>query len=167
MPRNVDPEVGRVYNVFLYDVDDLGRVVESNRARRTREAERAEVIVEEEAHRFLRWWEGLESVPTIVALREKIESLEEEEMRRLLASLSHLSERDKKRIEQFGAQLAGKFLHLPISRIRNAGEAERCSVLASSLRYLFQLDDEGTESEAARANAEPKDSAADTGEERA
>jgi glutamyl-tRNA reductase len=141
VPRNVEPAVGQVYNVFLYSVDDLEKVVEDNRERRTREAERAEQIVEQEVERFLKWWVGLEAVPTIVALREKIEKLSLDESRRLLARLQHLPERDRKLVEQFGPQLVHKILHLPTAQIRNVGDAERCALLAASLRYLFRLDE--------------------------
>ena len=141
VPRNVEPAVGQVYNVFLYSVDDLEKVVEDNRERRAREAERAEQIIEQEVERFLRWWVGLEAVPTIVALREKIEKLSIEESQRLLSRLQHLPERDRKLIEQFGPQLVHKILHLPTAQIRNVGDAERCASLASSLRFLFRLDD--------------------------
>ena len=90
---------------------------------------------------FLTWWVGLEAVPTIVALREKIEQLSVEESQRLLARLSHLPERDRQLIAQFGPQLVHKILHLPTAQIRNVGDAERCAQLASSLRFLFRLDD--------------------------
>jgi glutamyl-tRNA reductase len=144
VPRNVEPAVGHLYNVFLYDVDDLERVVESNLARRSREAERAEAIVEQETARFSKWWEGLDAVPTIVALRAKMEALRDEETQRLLTRLAHLPERDRHLVEQFAAQLVQKILHDPTSQIRNAGEAERCSALAASLRYLFRLEDQAS-----------------------
>jgi glutamyl-tRNA reductase len=141
VPRNVEPAVDQVYNVFLYSVDDLEKVVEDNRERRSREAERAEQVVEQEVERFLKWWVGLEAVPTIVALREKIEKLSLEESQRLLARLPNLPERDRQLIEQFGPQLVHKILHLPTAQMRNVGDAERCAQLASSLRFLFRLDD--------------------------
>ena len=142
VPRNVEAEVGQLYNVFLYDVDDLGRVVEGNLARRSREAEHAEQIVEHETARFVKWWEGLDVVPTIVALRAKLEGLRDQETQRLLARLDHLSEADRRMVEQFAAQLVQKILHDPTSQIRNAGEAERCSALAAGLRYLFKLEED-------------------------
>ena len=159
VPRNVEPTVGGLYNVFLYDVDDLERVVESNMARRSREAERAEAIVEQETARFSRWWEGLEAVPTIVALRAKLEGLRDEETQRLMSRLAHLPERDRHAVEQFAAQLVAKILHDPTSQIRNAGEAERCSALAASLRYLFKLD-EAPATPAAESEASPTTDAA-------
>src|SRR5262245_38481674 len=142
VPRNVEPEAGHLYNVFLYDLDDLGRVVEGNLARRSREAEHAEAIVEHETARFLKWWEGRDTVPTILALRAKLEGLRDEETARLLARLDHLPESDRRQIEHFARQLVQKILHDPTSQIRNAGEAERCSALAAGLRYLFRLEEE-------------------------
>lgn len=141
VPRNVEPAVAQVYNVFLYSVDDLEKVVEDNRDRRGQEAARAEEIVEQEVGRFFKWWVGLEAVPTIVALREKIEKLSADESQRLLARLAHLPERDRRLVAQFGPQLVHKILHLPTAQIRNVGDAERCAQLASSLRFLFRLDD--------------------------
>jgi glutamyl-tRNA reductase len=162
VPRNVDPDVGKLYNVFLYDLDDLGRVVEGNMARRSREAERAEQIVEHETARFVKWWEGLEVVPTIVALRAKLEGLRDQETQKLLQRLDHLSEADRRLVEQFAAQLVQKILHDPTSQIRNAGEAERCSALAAGLRYLFRLEEEGGPS-VPSASEEPADEAEHAG----
>jgi len=162
VPRNVDPEVGHLYNVFLYDLDDLGRVVEGNLARRSREAEHAEAIVDHETARFVKWWEGLEVVPTIVALRAKLEGLRDQETQRLLAKLEHLSEADRRQVELFAAQLVQKILHDPTSQIRNAGEAERCSALAAGLRYLFRLEDE-PERAAVSPPEEPADEAEKAG----
>ena len=154
VPRNVEPAAGQVYNVFLYSVDDLERVVEDNRDRRAKEAERAGQIIEQETERFLKWWVGLEVVPTIVALREKIEKLSADESERLLGRLQHLSERDRKLVAQFGPQLVHKILHVPTAQIRNVGDAERCAMLAASLRYLFRLD-EGAEGGPEPRPAEP------------
>src|SRR5215831_7256950 len=103
VPRNVETDVGHLYNVFLYDLDDLGRVVEGNMARRSREAERAEQIVELETARFVKWWEGLDVVPTIVALRAKLEGLRDQETHKLLARLDHLSESARRVVVLFAA----------------------------------------------------------------
>ena len=118
--------------------------MEGNLARRSREAERAEAIVEQETARFLKWWEGRDTVPTIVALRAKLEGMRDEETARLMARLEHLPESDRRQIEHFARQLVQKILHDPTTQILNAGEAERCSALAAGLRYLFRLGEEET-----------------------
>ena len=98
-------------------------------------------------------------MPTIVALRAKIEALRDEETQRLLERLAHLPERDRRLVEQFAAQLVAKILHDPTSQIRNAGEAERCSALAASLRYLFRLE-ESTAAPASESDASDSTDAA-------
>ena len=142
VPRDVEPACGQVYNVFLYDLDDLGKVVAGNRERRELEAERAGAIVAEEVVRFEQWFESRDSVPTIVALREKVDALRDEETERVLRKLEHLSEKDKALIAQFGEGLANKILHGPLSQLRHVGAGERGVALAGALRYLFRLDAE-------------------------
>jgi glutamyl-tRNA reductase len=143
VPRNFESNTGDVYNVFLYDIDDLVRVVESNRSRRSKEAERAEAIIEEEVDRFAKWWQGLDSVPTVVQLRAKLDSLRAQEEEKFLSKMQDLSERDRKLMHQFGTTLVNKILHDPMTQIKRSGQggAERSAALASSLRYLFKLEE--------------------------
>ncbi|MGH7726217.1 MAG: glutamyl-tRNA reductase [Candidatus Eiseniibacteriota bacterium] len=141
VPRDIDPACGSVYNVFLYNIDDLGRVVAGNRERRLEEAERALDIVNQEVGRFMRWFEGLETVPTIVALRERLEAVRDEETEKILKRLEHLSERDRKLVEQFGETLLHRMLHGPTAQLRHVGSGERGLELASALRYLFRLEE--------------------------
>jgi len=147
VPRDIEAGCGAVYNVFLYDIDDLGRVVAGNRERRAAEAERALEIVNEEVARFTRWFEGLDAVPTVVALRERFEAVRRDETEHTLAKLAHLSERDKKLVEQFGTTLVNKLLHGPTAQLRHLGGGERSVALASAVRYLFRLDEAGAEKE--------------------
>ncbi len=141
VPRNVDSEAAHVYNLYLYDIDDLQRVVSSNAGRRAREAKKAEGVVGEEVERFAEWWQGLEAVPTLVALRRRFESLRDEEAERFLSRLRHLDEGDRELVRQFGASLVNKLLHEPSVQLRQSGGAERSATLAASLRCLFGLED--------------------------
>ena len=158
VPRDIEPACGQVYNVFLYDVDDLGRVVAGNRDRREAEAERAGAIVAEEVVRFEQWFESRDAVPTIVALKEKVEALRDEETERVLRRLEHLSEEDKALIARYGEGLANKIRHGPLSQLRHVGAGERGIALAGALRYLFRLDE---------APARAADDDGDAGEESA
>jgi glutamyl-tRNA reductase len=156
VPRDIEAECGSVYNVFLYDIDDLGRVVTGNRERRAEEAERALEIVQAETARFTRWFEGLEAVPTIVALRERFEAVRAQETGKVLGRLEHLSERDRKLVEQYGEALVNKLLHGPSAQLRHLGSGDRSVQLAGALRYLFRLDEAAAEKAAEKSDpAEP------------
>ena len=141
VPRDVEPEAGQVYNVFLYDLDDLGKVVAGNRERREAEAELARGIVAEEAGKFEQWFEGRDAVPTIVALRAKVDALRDEETARVLKRLEHLSPGDRALVARYGESLANKILHGPLSQLGHAGAGERGAALTGALRYLFRLDE--------------------------
>lgn len=142
VPRNVEPATAQVYNLFLYDIDDLQKVVDDNAGRRAREAERAEAVVADEVERFAEWWQGLDAVPTLVALRQRIERLREEETERFLHRLEHLDPKDRDLVRQYGATLVHKILHDPTVQMKHPGGPERAATLAASIRYLFRLEEE-------------------------
>jgi glutamyl-tRNA reductase len=142
VPRDVEPECGLIYNVFLYNIDDLRAVSEENLARREKEAARASEIIEREVERFLRWYRSLEVVPTIVSLRDKIESIRSEEFEKAMSKLGHLPDKDRKVIEQFGTSVVQKILHQPTVRLKGMENDERARGFIHSLRHLFRLDDE-------------------------
>jgi glutamyl-tRNA reductase len=141
VPRDVEPAAGQVYNVFLYDLDDLGRVVAGNRERREVEAELAGSIVGDEVTRFQQWFESRDAVPTIVALKERVDALRDDETERVLRKLEHLSPQDRALVARYGEALANKILHGPLSQLRHVGAGERGVALAGALRYLFRLDE--------------------------
>ena len=156
VPRDIEPAAGSVYNVFLYDIDDLGRVVTGNKERRAEAADLALEIVQSETARFTKWFEGLEAVPTIVALRDRFDAVRAAETARVLGRLAHLNEHDRKVVEQYGETLVNKLLHGPSAQLRHLGGGDRGVQLASALRYLFRLDEAAPqEREAARNPAEP------------
>jgi glutamyl-tRNA reductase len=142
VPRDVEAACAQVYNVFVYDIDDLGRIVAGNRERRAEEAEKALAIVQQETARFTEWFTSLDAVPTIVALRERFESVRAAETERALAKLSHLDPRDRKLIEQFGETLVHRLLHGPSSQLKHMAGGERGTELAGALRYLFRLEEQ-------------------------
>jgi len=143
VPRDIDPEINRINNVYVYDIDDLAGVVDDNVKDRRKEALKGERIVDEAVIKFRRWHESLDVVPTIVDLRSKMESIAEAELKRTFRSLGSLSEHDRKTIRRMTGSLIKKFMHDPTLYLKNFG----CLKIDKSLRIdmtrkLFNLDDE-------------------------
>ncbi|HWR58331.1 MAG TPA: glutamyl-tRNA reductase [Thermodesulfovibrionales bacterium] len=142
VPRNIDPEINDLDNVYLYDVDDLQGVVETNISERNKEAEKAEAIIIEEIDSFQRWMSSLDSVPTVVALRNKAESIKKEEMERLINKFPELGEKERKAIEYMASAITNKLIHPPTVALRE--DMEDRDVLIATIRKLYGIngDDE-------------------------
>jgi glutamyl-tRNA reductase len=142
VPRNVDPEVHKIDNAYVYNVDDLERHVAEGMKSRTGEVAKAEAIVDEELLEFRRWSRALQVQPTVVALRAKTRAVLTSELERTLGSrLRHLGEGDRAALAQMIDSATNKLLHAPSTRIKQSvaeGE-DRSAELVSSLRYLFDL----------------------------
>ena len=140
VPRDVDPAVGQIENVFLYDVDDLQTVAAQATARRRDEIPAAERIVEEETDLFWAWYGGLGVVPAIKEFRSRMDALRTAELERALKQLDHLSPDDRARVEQFSQALLNKFLHQPTLALKEAAEQGRGYGLLEALRRLFGME---------------------------
>ncbi|TMB05177.1 MAG: glutamyl-tRNA reductase [Deltaproteobacteria bacterium] len=139
VPRALDPAVNQLDNVYLYDIDDLEGVVTQNRGARAREAAKAETIVDAEVDTFWRWYTSLDVVPTIVALRERVEAIRRYEVERSLAALGALDPRQREALERLTQAIVNKVLHAPLTALRRhrADPAEAFYVEAA--RRLFRL----------------------------
>src|SRR5216117_700561 len=140
VPRDVDPAVAQLENVFLYDVDDLQTVAAQATARRRDEVPAAEQIVEDETDVFWAWYGGLGVVPTIKELRQRMDDLRAVELERALRHLGHLSPEDRARVEQLSQTLLNKFLHQPTIALKTAAEEGRGYGLLEALRRLFGME---------------------------
>ena len=140
VPRDVDPAIAQLENVFLYDVDDLQTVAAQATARRRDEVPSAERIVEQETDLFWAWYGGLGVVPTIKEWRQHMETLRAAELERALRHLSHLSPADRTRLEQFSQALLNKFLHHPTVALKQAAEEGHGYGLLEALRRLFGME---------------------------
>ncbi|HSO17957.1 MAG TPA: glutamyl-tRNA reductase [Desulfosarcina sp.] len=140
VPRDIDPEINRVNNAYVYDIDDLKGLVDENVEDRRREALKAQRIIDEAVIGFRRWYDTLDVVPTIVSLRGKVESLAKNELERTLGSLSHLSEADKQAIERMTGALVNKILHGPTSFLKKNGCHGDKAVSLDLTRKLFKLE---------------------------
>lgn len=141
VPRNFDPELRQVDNIYLFDVDDLTAVAEENRESRAHEAEKAEVLVDAEVASFMRWLHSLESVPTIVALRERVEAMRRAELEKTLASLPAADPRVQQAVDSLSRALVNKILHLPITHLKREAAKHHVMYIAAT-RKLFGIDED-------------------------
>jgi glutamyl-tRNA reductase len=156
VPRNVDPAVEALDNVYLYDLDDLSKVAESNAEERRLEVERAEAIVLEEQQRFDGWLQALEAVPTIRNLRARAEAIRSRETERALSRVA-LGDKEREAVEALTHGIVNKILHAPLSRLREETEREEGLAYLEVARALFALDDPAAPG--AEADDEPSDEA--------
>jgi glutamyl-tRNA reductase len=140
VPRNVDRRVDALDGVYLYDLDDLGRVAEANAEERRREKTRAEAIVLEEAQRFDGWLAALAAVPTIRDLRSRAERIRLHELERALARLES-SEAPREVLEGLTRAIVNKLLHAPVARLRAQEDREQGLATLEAARALFALDE--------------------------
>ncbi len=140
VPRDIEPEVNEISNIYLYDIDDLQNVVEANIRERQREAVIAEEIIKREVAAFQRWLEELNVVPTIVSLREKAEAIRKQEMAKALRKLHNLSEEERATIDALTASIVKKLLHSPIVNLKKEADTVEGSKFLLSIRHLFDLD---------------------------
>ena len=140
VPRNIDPEVNAVENVYLYDIDDLQNVLQANLEERKKELKRAEAIVQEEVRVFLAWVANLDLVPTITSLRERAEAIRSSELEKVFSMLqTPVSDRDRKAIEAMSQAIVNKILHDPVSALKKAEEKGESPGLVDALQRLFSL----------------------------
>lgn len=140
VPRNIDPEINDMNNVYLYDVDDLRGVVDTNILERQKEARKAEDIIEEEIEIFNKWLSSLDSVPTVIALREKAEAIKKEEMEKLLNRLPEIGEKEKKAIEGMAGSIVNKLIHAPTVALRE--DSEDKDIMIATIKRLYGLNGE-------------------------
>ena len=141
LPRDVEPEVGQLANVYLYDLDDLQAVVSGNLARRQGELPAAAVVIEEEVESFWQWVAGLAAVPVLMQLREEMNRVRERELNAAMRRLGELTPAQRAVVEQFAQSLTNKFLHEPSVRLRAAAANGRGLGVVDAARYLFALDE--------------------------
>src|SRR3989441_798530 len=140
VPRDVEPAVAQLENVFLYDIDDLQAVAAQAAAERRDDIPAAERIVGEEVERFWAWYGGLVVVPVLKEFRERLDQVRAAELERALRRLSHLSPDDRGEIEHFSHTLLNKFLHQPTIALKEAAQAGRGYGMLEALKRLFGLE---------------------------
>ena len=145
LPRDVDPAVRELANVYLYDLDDLQSVVSANLERRRAELPTAEELISSEVERYWTWLAGLSVVPVVTAFRARMDELRERELANAMRRLRHLPDAERAVVEELSRSLMNKFLHDPTVRLRTATANGRGLGIVDAMRYLFGL--EGAESQ--------------------
>ena len=138
VPRNIDPEINDLDNVYLYDVDNLQGIVDTNIQERSKEADKAEQIVEEEIGSFLKWTSSLTATPTIVALRNMAEDIRKAELEKTLTKMGPMEEKNIRSIEHLTATIVNKIIHPPTSALKS--EEENKEQMLDIVQKLFKLE---------------------------
>ncbi|MBI4460391.1 MAG: glutamyl-tRNA reductase [Acidobacteria bacterium] len=139
VPRNIDPEVNKLDNLFLYDIDDLEGVVKANLKERLREAQRGEQIAEQEVEKLLRRLKTLDVVPTIVDLQAHFEQVRQQELERMQAHFDTLTPAQRDAIEALTRGMVNKILHSPISHLKTLAQQPDGLKLVETVRRIFNL----------------------------
>jgi glutamyl-tRNA reductase len=139
VPRDVDPKVNQLDNIYLYDVDDLQGVVQANLKERQKEAHRAEAIVGEEIGQFHVWLANLEVKPTIVALRKRFEEICALEMAKTFGNHKDLTDQQRRGIETMSNAIVNKILHRPIAVLKRSQNENSGEDYVDAVRELFDL----------------------------
>jgi glutamyl-tRNA reductase len=140
VPRNIDPEVGRIPNLFIFDIDDLESVIASNIREREREAERAELIVESEVMQFQQSLRTLDIGPTLGAIRDKLQEIARSEMMRQRQRLGTLTPEQERAIESLLMATVNKISHPIIYRLKSSYDANETDDV-QAWRDIFGLEE--------------------------
>lgn len=140
VPRNIDPDVGKLPNVFVFDIDDLESVISSNIREREREAERAELIVESETMQFQQTLRVMDIGPTIGALRNKLQDIAKLELTRQRTRLGPLTAEQENAIEALLVSTVNKISHPLLSHMRRSFDASDADTI-QAWRDIFGLEE--------------------------
>jgi glutamyl-tRNA reductase len=141
VPRNIEPTINDLDNIFLYDIDDLQEVVNSNLRERAKEADNAEKMVAEEVERMMARLKVAEVTPTIVGLQEQLEQIRLGELEKVKRRMGSLTPQQEEALEALTRGIINKVAHGPISELRlQAGKPDGAHVIAA-IRKAFHLQD--------------------------
>jgi glutamyl-tRNA reductase len=141
VPRNIEPSINTLDNVFLYDIDDLQKVVDTNLEGRMESAEEAEAIIREEVERMMARMKAREVVPTIVSLQEQLESMRVAELARVRGKFGTLTPEQEQALETLTKGIINKIAHGPISELRHQASQPDGHHFVTAIRKVFRLGD--------------------------
>lgn len=142
VPRDLDPRIGELPNVFLYDIDDLQGIVEANLAERKRAADEIGLMIEEEIVGFKEWIATLGVVPLITALREKANAIQAETMDSILNKMPDLTDREKKVLNKHTKSIVNQLLKEPILQVKELAMDGHATEKLALFKQIFGLENE-------------------------
>jgi len=149
VPRDIDPAVIELSQVYLYDIDDIEHEVTQNLEARGKEAQRAKKIITEELDDFFFWLDTLKAVPTIIKLREKTEEIKNREVEKAIRRIDNITPREQYIIEKLAHNMVSRWLHAPMSNLKRlAGErSDEIECYLNAMDELFDLSSEVSSNE--------------------
>jgi glutamyl-tRNA reductase len=147
VPRDVEPNAAEIEQVFLYNIDDLQAIVRENLEKRGAEIGRAEQIVEDEVQKFATWQRSRQAIPTVVALRQRFETIRQTELERLDAKLAGLPPEARGRVDEITRLIIEKLLLNPTEQLKSLGDTELVGQYTDALNRLFALGEKDKDPE--------------------
>ncbi len=141
VPRDIDPRIGELDDVYLYDIDDLQQVVQGNVEHRMEQAEEARALLEQEALSFLGWLKSLESVPLIRNIQQRMEERRGEEMEKASRYLKGFSPEQLELVERFSRSMMKRFMHPALQTLKSLPDDIEGDLLMGAASRLFDLQD--------------------------
>ena len=138
-PRDIDPSVKEIDNVFLYNIDDLTGVANENTRLRKDKIVKARHVLDEEISRYVEWYASLKILPALLSLRKNFETIRDNELQRYSSALTRLPDTEQETFRQFAESLTEKFLNVPSRVLKEKSAEEDCALFADLLMDLFQL----------------------------
>jgi len=138
IPRDIDPQIGSIDGIYLYNLDDLQSVVQSNIKQRQKEIKRCQLIIEQEIKEFCHWLNFRQLTPIILSLKEKLEFMRQEELKKLFAKEKDILPEEKERIEIITSRLTERFLKEPIITLKKYASTDN-SIYRKVVTELFNL----------------------------
>jgi len=140
VPRDIDPRIEDIADIYLYDIDDLKNVSDENIKTRLDSSHKAEEIILEVEKSFQTWLSGLKAVPAIIDLKKRFELIKDRELEKALEKLEGLSENDKYIIELMASRIIGKILHNPLINLKKESATSLGALYVDSVKKLFELE---------------------------
>ncbi len=142
VPRDIDPRIEDISDIYLYDIDDLKNVSDENIKTRKESLHKAQEIILEVEKSFEAWLNGLKAVPAIIDLKKRFETIKEIELEKALDKLEGISEEDRYVIELMASRIIGKILHNPLTNLKKESSTSMGALYVDSIKRLFELEKE-------------------------